>query len=354
MVRTIKRIIILTSLFLLIFPLSTSAATLYLDPVSRKLGPDDSIELKIKIGVTGGQECINVASVCLDFSQDVLEVKDFNSGESILSLWVERPERDNLDKINEEGKLNFIGGIPGGYCGKIPGDVGESNILGSVIFSVKKPVIFHRANVSFSSESEVFLNNGLGTAVSVKTQGANFEIDEGKIGVEDGWAEKLAQDIIPPEPFIIEINRNDNIWDGQYFIIFSTNDKQTGIDRYEILEVTSADLLKAAKKRNIIIEWTKKIFEIEEKLPAWQKVSSPYLLKDQGLKSIIAVKAVDKAGNERIVEYQNEALEALMYPARDYSLIVIFVVLIILLFILFIFITLTERGRKNKDSNLKL
>ena len=34
----------------------------------------------------------------------------------------------------------------------------------------------------------------------------------------------------------------------------------------------------------------------------WERAESPYLLKDQSLKSIIKVKAVDKAGNEKIVK----------------------------------------------------
>ena len=34
----------------------------------------------------------------------------------------------------------------------------------------------------------------------------------------------------------------------------------------------------------------------------WKVGDSPYLLEDQSLKSIIKVRAIDKAGNERIVE----------------------------------------------------
>ena len=44
---------------------------------------------------------------------------------------------------------------------------------------------------------------------------------------------------------------------------------------------------------------------------AWEKVVSPYVLKDQSLNSVIRVKAVDRAGNERIVEFDNRGLEAL-------------------------------------------
>jgi len=350
MIKIAKRIIVLSLLALLLFPAGLNAATLYLDPVSKTVGPNDSVELKIKIGGMGTEECINVANVSLNFSKDVLEVKDFNSGESIFSLWVEKPEKDDLDDINEEGKIVFAGGVPGGYCGNIPSESGESDILGSVIFVVKKPVIFHQADVSFSSETELFLNDGYGTSVSANTQGAHFEIDEDKVKIEDSWGEKLIEDIFPPEAFIIEINKKDNVWDGQYFIIFFTDDKQTGIDYYEILEATPDELLKAARKRNLIIEWLKKILNIEKKFPTWERVKSPHLLKDQSLDSVIIVKAVDNAGNERVVEYENDALERLRYPTENYIMIAAFIILIILLLILLIILTVTEpKGRKEKE-----
>jgi len=86
------------------------------------------------------------------------------------------------------------------------------------------------------------------------------------------WKKEIENDKIPPEPFkpeIIEI-------DGKYYLVFSTTDKQTGVDHYEISET------KNKNKEN------------------WQKEENPYLLTDQSLKSFIKVKAVDKARNERI------------------------------------------------------
>ena len=35
----------------------------------------------------------------------------------------------------------------------------------------------------------------------------------------------------------------------------------------------------------------------------WKEAATPYVLEDQSLKGIIKVRAVDKAGNERIAEY---------------------------------------------------
>ncbi len=99
---------------------------------------------------------------------------------------------------------------------------------------------------------------------------------------KDEWKKELEKDNIPPEPFEIEIHQNPLIFEGKYFITFSTNDKQTGIDYYEIHEIPPIWTLKTTKP---------------------ERAGSPYLLKDQSLKSIIKVRAVDKAGNERVAEH---------------------------------------------------
>lgn len=59
-----------------------------------------------------------------------------------------------------------------------------------------------------------------------------------------------------------------------------SNDKQTGIDYYEVKEGEGN----------------------------WVKTESPYLLKDQARQSVIQVKAVDKASNERIETIQPSQL----------------------------------------------
>jgi len=92
-------------------------------------------------------------------------------------------------------------------------------------------------------------------------------------------------DTTPPEALEPQIGQEPKVFEGKYFIAFSTIDKQTGIDYYEILE---AD--KRGYQRGTI------------RKAEWKKGSSPYLLEDQSLRSVIKVKAVDKAGNERIEE----------------------------------------------------
>lgn len=343
-----KKISLIIFAFVFILPLQLQAATLYMDPVNKRIGLDDVFEVKVKIGVTGGKECINVAKIGLSFSTDVLEMQSFNSGESIFSLWIDKPDKDSLEEINKEGKIYFTGGVPGGYCGKIPGDPGDSNILGTVVFSVKKPVVFHKTNVDFLLDSKVLLNDGEGGLAKIKTQNASFEIDENKSADENIWEKKIIKDITLPEPFVIEIKKIENVFDNQYFVIFHTTDKQTGIDHFEVLESNYLDVLESLKEDDFFMSFIKGVLKIQKKSIFWEKTDSPHLLKDQSLESVIMVKAIDNAGNERIVEYQNDALNKLQNSKKSYTYIFILISLM-LVFLVIIFIIINRR-KKDKDN----
>ena len=273
--KQFKNTIIFLILNFVLFPGITSGAVLYLEPAEGEYQPGDTFGVEIKIDTEN--QCINAVGIDLSFSQNILRVIDFSQGESVIILWTKTPE------INQEtGNLSFSGGIPGGYCGRIPGDPGASNVLGKIIFRVPGMIVgqpgIPLGQISFLENSEVFLNDGLGTKAELTTQGASFTIIDKSEAVKDEWQEELKKDNIVPELFEIEVHQYPTIFEGKYFITFFTSDKQTGIDYYEVKE-GSQD---------------------------WKKAESPYLLEDQNLKAIIKVKAIDKAGNERIAEYSPE------------------------------------------------
>ena len=95
---------------------------------------------------------------------------------------------------------------------------------------------------------------------------------------EKDWSGKVTFramiDTQKPEPFQAEIGKDPSVFEGKYFLSFSTTDKLSGIDHYEIKE---------GKKE-------------------FKESKSPYVLEDQKLKGKILVKAIDKAGNEHISE----------------------------------------------------
>jgi len=239
--------------------LGAKAAVLYLEPAEEEYHREDVFIVEVRLD--SEEEYINTTKVNLTFSKEVLEVRDFSQGNSILTLWLEEPSFSN-----QAGTISFIGGIPGGY-------LGEDGSLGKIIFKAKKE---GKGEIQFQEDSQVLLNDGFGTEAELKKQGAALNILAEKLEApKDEWLGELKRDNTPPEPFEIKIHQDSAIFEGKHFIIFSTTDKQTGIDYYEVKE----------SERD------------------WKKAKSPYLLEDQTLKSIIKVKAVDKAGNEIIAEY---------------------------------------------------
>ena len=256
----------------LVFPLITQAAELYLETSKNEYYTNETFITNIRINV-GDNESINAIEGYLKFPSDILEVKDFSTGNSILTF-IEEP------KINKEkGLISFIGIIPGGYSGRISGDPGQSNLLGKIIFY---SLSSGTAEIKFEDISQVLLSDGEGTPTELINKGATIKIKplDNINSIQDEWQEELEKDKIPPEDFnpeIIEI-------DGKYYLAFSTKDKDSGIDHYKILE------------KNFWTDINKLLGRVK-----WINTESPYLLEDQSLSSKIEVKAIDKAGNEKIV-----------------------------------------------------
>lgn len=288
-------------IFLLILPASVAASEIYLESSTDKFGPGDNFSVNVKIDTPG--VCVNTVDIYVEFPSEYLKVKDFLSGESVLSLWIDKPGKSNLSEINQNGVFHFSGGIPGGYCGVIPGDPGESNILGSIIFEAPSFVIgeWDNADISikFGSKSKVLLNDGLGTEDSLDTKNLTLKVHDSSTMTGDDYLGQIKNDNIPPEPFVIYLQGGNSVFNGANYVEFNTTDKQTGVDHYEILEIWENEKVGVPSKRSILDYF----FKSKRVTPEWKVVESPYLLQDQDLRSIIKLRAVDKAGNERYVEY---------------------------------------------------
>lgn len=273
-----------------------------MDPAEGVYGPGDSFLVDVKLDID--KECINTVEAVIEFPRAVIQAEDFLSGESLLSVWVDKPATDDIAKINTLGRLHFSGGIPGGYCGRIPGDPGESNIIGRIIFYVPNFIVGDvknsAVNIDFINDNtRVFINDGFGTEEELITKGIKITIAEHSVLTGDAWEEQIKKDKIRPEPFVIEINSRPDIFAGQHYIIFNTSDKQSGVDHYKVLEIRPSEEIGVEPKSGF---W-EKLLGKERPAPEWKRGEIPYLLSDQELLSIIKVKAVDKAGNERLSEY---------------------------------------------------
>lgn len=245
------------------------SAILYLDPPESTHNLGDIFIQEIKLDTQG--EHINAVEVHIEYPEDLLEVRDFAKANSVLTLWAQEPEYG-------DGKLFFIGGVPAGYQG-------FDGALGKIIFFVKPKKVYDNfakivdAEIKFTEGNLALLNDGEGTEASVETRGAIVSISpKFSASFVDEWQREISRDNITPEPFDIEISNNSAVYGGKFFIIFTAVDKQTGIDHYEVSEYRGGK------------SWENK------------NAQSPYLLENQKLDGIIRVRAVDKAGNEAIVE----------------------------------------------------
>jgi len=274
-------------------PSFSQAAVFYLEPERATHSPGESFVLEVRMDTQG--ECLNTVKVDLEFPNQILSVQDFMVGNSILTHWIQQPTSDQVIKANETGKLSFAGGIPGGYCGRVAGDPSLTNMLGEIVFQVPGIIVGGELEewkeIKILPSSQAFLNDGRGTQTVVHSQNGKVMITSEPADGENRWQTMLAEDDVNPEPFTVEVDQNPRVFNGQHFLVFWTVDKQTGIDHFEVKEGSND----------------------------YKEAETPYLLEDQSLQSKIWVKAVDKAGNERIVEYVPEGYESRLASEEEQS-----------------------------------
>jgi len=267
--RTVSRSLAIIALFLLT-PLFVQGAILYFESDVSEVAIGQQFQVDVILNTEGEQ--INAVEGKIVFPDELLEVKEIRDGDSIINFWIERPDvplKDTNTNTNKH-ELSFSGITPGGY-------IGSQGLILSTIFQAKK----EGGGAIEIRDAKVLLNDGEGTPASVKLSPFQFSISQ-EAPAAPPMVETV-KDADLPEDFKPEIAQSPEIFDGKYFLVFATQDKGSGIAGYAVHESTQK---KDATRIN-----TKK----------WQEAESPYVLKDQKLRSWIYVKAIDKAGNERIV-----------------------------------------------------
>ncbi len=274
------------------------AAKLYLSPADGVFAQGEAF--KVQIRVDNEKECVNAAQVNLSYDKSLLEVLDVSRGDSIFTLWVSDPF------INPKfGTISFSGGIPGGYCGRVSGDPSLTNTIATVVLrfaSLPDGIgASPSAAVGFLGGTEVLLNDGLGTPAKLSLEGASFTTKKGDGASRNQWIDEIKKDKVPPEPFSVEVHQDEALFGGGHFIVFSTLDKQSGIDHYEVIESDAQGFDQGGFRK-----------------AKWRRVTSPYLLKDQEVRSLIKVRALDKAGNERIGEFVPENVRQAPFKTKSF------------------------------------
>ncbi len=213
---------------------------------------------------------------------DVLEIKEIIDGNSSINFWIEKPSN------NLKGEIVFSGITAGGFNG-------QEKFLFSVIFKAKQE---GKAIINFK-DAKVLKNDGIGTSVVVKKTPLDISISNDSSSIKEIVS---IDDNNPPEDFKPSIGIDPSIFDSKYFVVFSTQDKGSGIDHYEVREGFWGE---------------------------YKVAESPYVLEDQSLTKKIYVKAVDKNKNELtvVVTAQNY-----IRWYQDYLIISIIMLLVMFLF----------------------
>lgn len=252
-------------------------------------GTFDTFYVPVRIDTQ--DDCINAVSVALAYDPDALSVKDVATGDSIIPLWTVPPSIARTDG-KETGRVTFEGGIPGGYCGRVSGDPGLTNILAKLVVraSPRTADAAHDVTTQINVEPATVLyrNDGLGSPVPLTVLGATLTFTASTGTPSDVWSADIANDTSMPEDFDIQLVHGPSEGNQYSYIVFSTTDKQSGIDHFEVLETDPV--------RFGFLTWA-------ERPAYWTPATSPYVLRDQALHSKLLVRAVDKRGNTRVVEY---------------------------------------------------
>lgn len=315
-----------------VFPVSAGAASLYLDPAFPTIFRGDSVTVAVRVDTDEqAGECINAVDAVLTYDSSIQPV-DVSIGNSIFNVWVEMPKINTTDRT-----ISFAGGIPNGYCGRIEGDPRLSNIIAEVVFRSPGLQIgggsdADKATIAFRDGSAVYLNDGLGTMAQLTTFPSSITLERNPgEGITDSWREDVRNDTLPPQQFSIEIARNETAFNGDYFIVFNTTDKETGISHYEIIEEPVSDLGG---------------FRWGRADAPWVQERSPYVLRDQSLNSVIRVKAVDKAGNEYVATYIPEESLRTLSRERIYLYVLIAALFVLFGVVIFLIIMWLRRRRR--------
>lgn len=254
-----KNRFLIAGLFLFItylfVPSFSYASNIFIEAESINYKIGDIVRFDIYINTE--DSLINTIETEVNFDSNDLKFFDFGDSDSVINFWVEKKAVSSV--------INLSGIIPGGFASE----------KGKIISLYFETVRQGQTDISIQN-STLFLNDGEGT--EEKIPATSFSIDvSNEVNQNKVVSEDYSKDFYPPESFSPEISRSSSLYDNKWFLVFSTQDKGSGVSGY---------LIKEARYKPFLF------------FKKWANSESPYVLKDQSRSSFIAIKAVDKAGNQ--------------------------------------------------------
>lgn len=187
---------------------------------------------------------------------DIVKLIRVEDGQSILRAWLVHPDITG-------NRVNFSGIVPNGFSGVIDPLDGVNKKPGNIVRLVFQSLKPGSALVSVN-DINITYNDGYGTIKSLNP--VSFILN---IGDNIDTKDYVNNDTNKPE-LIAMIEKDENLFDNKYTLIFQAIDRGTGIKEVTVKEGIFGK---------------------------WNVTQSPYLLEDQSHQSIIKLKATDNASN---------------------------------------------------------
>ncbi len=256
--RSLLFIFLLAGVGIMGVPLMVDAAQFIFDPAEIRVSAGQEFDVTLRLN-TEKQE-VNAIQGVVVFPADLLQVEQIRDGGSFITFWLDTPRVSPV----------VSGTIP--FAGMTPGGITEENAF---LYTLRMRAISEGTVRLSVKDSQVLLSDGRGTPATLKIA-TPMRVQILAAGAVASPTVPLAFDAIPPEPFTMALVRDPSIFENQWAVVFATQDKESGIDYYEIKE--SRDPAKGE----------------------WRRVASPALLMDQTLKSYTSVRAVDRLGSRQV------------------------------------------------------
>lgn len=210
----------------------------------------------IEVHVKADTNAINEAEGTIVVPAGVSSIQISEAG-SAFPLWTQAPTYSFSSH-----SISFAGGVPGGIA------VGQDVLLFTIYGNTQAPGTYVFEPIGIS----VYQNDGSGTKDTVTSEPVSVIVTSIDAKPKDVLAAKRSQDTVAPE-LHVALGHDASLFDNRYFLSFYGSDVGTGIDH----------------------------FDVSEGFGAFKKADNYYVLSDQKLGSLIRVRAVDGAGNSKVV-----------------------------------------------------
>lgn len=267
-------------LFLSLFASTAFAAELSLKNTVSEVHLNS--DFAVEVSLNSPNEAVNAFEGSINLPSN-LKLKEIRFAGSMVPLWIVKPAE------KETGTVIFAGLLPGGYQGLI-----------NVFTLMLEPVKEGDAGMAFGSDTTVYKNDGEGGSADLTLHDLSFPI-LAAAGPENNIPPE--EDTVPPEPFTPVITEGGPFGYAGKVLIFNTQDKDSGVSRYEIGYSNLPD----RNGKNI----------------SWQAAESPFFLPPQNFKLFLYVKAIDGKGNERVATVRAGSYTLLFAYSLALSVIII-------------------------------